>query len=494
MVAKDILFPAILAIAGIFFTLKLEQLVRPRCCALRRPVFSMAMHSGFFLLAWFALILILRRPFFSLLLLLAGQFLITQVSNAKFGALREPFVFSDFGIFSQVIRHPRLYLPFLGARRAILICITAVCAIVAGWAFEARSTEVMTWAPSTGLGGAFLLSMGLVFASKPLLDPIHDLQERGLLVSLVQYWVEEKRSKVSHSIAFPAISKSRLDLPDVVVIQSESFFDARRLYPGIRREVLQHFDEACAASALHGQLSVPAWGANTMRSEFAFLSGTRLEDLGIDKFNPYRRATRRPMRALPQVLREAGYRTTAIHPHPARFFRRDRAFPHLGFDRFLDMGAFQNAKRFGPYVSDEAVTDQLLGELDSANFPSFYFVITMENHGPLHLERVHPDELGNFYSEPPPPGCENLTVYLRHLRNADRQLGRLRQHLAARSRPAVLCFYGEHVPSMPKVYDALGFPHGRTDFVLESSFSLGHTYAHMSVNELAHKVLGCLEA
>jgi hypothetical protein len=116
----------------------------------------------------------------------------------------------------------------------------------------------------------------------------------------------------------------------------------------------------------------------------------------------------------------------------------------------------------------------------------------MENHGPLHLEKVEPDETGKVYHEAPPIGCEDLTVYLRHLWNADRQLGRLLQHLSLRDRPTVLCFYGEHLPSMPRVYDALGLPDGRTDYFLFDTREPMAKREDLRVENMANLILRAL--
>jgi phosphoglycerol transferase MdoB-like AlkP superfamily enzyme len=229
-----------------------------------------------------------------------------------------------------------------------------------------------------------------------------------------------------------------------------------------------------------------------MRSEFAFLSGVVPEALDIHRFNPYRKIALAPVRALPSMLRQAGYATTCIHPHPARFFRRDRAFPNLGFERFIDMSQFRGATKCGPYIGDEAVTDRLLHEVQSADGPSFFFVITMENHGPLHLESIGADEWRDFYTERPPAGCEELTVYLRHLRNADRQLGRLREALQQRARPCMLVFYGEHIPSMPKAYDAFGLPDGRTDYFIEATQPSSARFLDLKVENLAEMIIADL--
>jgi hypothetical protein len=495
IVSPDIIFlalPALILLVGIFVSLTAERLAHPHCPGLLRPWSSVLIHAGLLTAAWAATMIFVRRPAFSLLLVLAGQLVVIQINNAKYRALREPFLFSDFGIFSQTIKHPRLYLPFLGLWRAVLMALAVLTAVGFGWWVEKPLPDFLIWSGGAALVAALLFGFGWINAAPPSLDPEEDLSRHGLFTSIAQYWLREKTTEPQRLTRLPVLRKQDPDSPDIVVIQSESFFDARRLFSGVRQDVLQNYDEACRAAGLYGRLEVPAWGANTMRPEFSFLTGMAPASLGIHRFNPYRRVTRQPLRALPTVLREAGYQTTCIHPHPARFFRRDRAFPNLGFDRFVDDRAFGSAVKEGPYISDKAATEKLIGELEAADRPSLFFVITMENHGPLHLERVAPGDMQDFYSEPPPPGCDDLTVYLRHLRNADRELGRLRAFLAARSRPCLLCFYGEHLPSMPSVYDILGFPDGRTDYFLETPWRDERGHADLKVAQLPREILRLL--
>jgi hypothetical protein len=483
------LLPAAAIAAGTFVSIRMEKLCQPACVGVCRPWPSFALHTGLLFLLWALVLAFSRRPAFAMLAALTVQFLIIQVNNAKYRALREPFLFSDFGIFSQAIRHPRLYLPFLGIWRLAPIVLAVVIAVGFGWRAEEPWPDFLLWSGVTALVGVLLLGGGWMMAEPPTLDPEKDLFRHGLITSMAQYWLREKTTVPLRKTQLPPIRKPTSVLPDVVVIQSESFFDARRLLHGVRQDVLANYDTASSEATMHGRLKVPAWGANTMRSEFAFLSGLDPQALEVHRFNPYRQIAREPVRALPSLLREAGYATTCIHPHPARFFRRDRAFPNLGFERFVDIKNFQGAKKCGPYVSDEAVTDKLLQELQSADGPSFFFAITMENHGPLHLESVGSDEWRNFYVEEPPAGCEELTVYLRHLRNADRQLGRLRETLRQRARPCLLVFYGEHIPSMPRVYDAFGMPDGRTDYFIEATQPGSPRVLDVKVENLAKMII-----
>lgn len=479
-------------LCGLGLSLSLERFVRPSSPGLKRPVASLAIHAGLFLLILALATAVSRRTVFSVGLVIAGQFLVIQVSNAKYRALREPFIFSDFGIFSQTIKHPRLYLPFLGLGRACLIALVAAGTVGTALWLEYPLNHFLAWSGSVAAAGFALLAGGVATASAPLLDPEKDIARHGLFASVAQYWLREKTREPLRKTNLPSAIDRARDLPDIVVIQSESFFDPRETFPGIRTDVLKHFDEARDSATACGKLTVPAWGANTMRPEFAFLTGIEPAALDIHRFNPYRRVARRPIRALPAILREAGYRTICIHPHPSRFFRRDRAFPNLGFERFVDIREFPNAGKLGPYVSDKAVTDKLLGELSQTDGPVFLFAITMENHGPLHLEDVSEAETKACFTIAPPNSCRDLHVYLRHLRNADEQLGRLRNALRARSRPYILVFYGEHLPSMPAVYDELGFPDGRTDYFVESTAGAEQQVVDLEIAELPRRILALI--
>jgi hypothetical protein len=388
-------------------------------------------------------------------------------------------VFTDFALFSQAFRHPRLYLPFLGVGRAVLAAAAFAGSIVLGLSVEPRLPGSTVAALIVSAVAAALLGLGVRMAGRVSFDPQADIRRLGLVPTLWLYWLAERRQSAvpppmpwASAPVGPDVPR-RADLPDLVAVESESFFDVRRLYPDVAADVLQHFDEVGRMAARRGRLQVAAWGANTMRTEFAFLTGIGPEALGVHRFNPYRLAARRPIASLPSWLRTLGYRTVCIHPHPASFFERHRVFPNLGFDEFIDIAAFEDAARCGPYIADEEVARMIARVLDQAAGPVFVFAITMENHGPLHLERASAADAGRLYARPPPPGFDDLTAYLRHLANADRMLGELAALLCARDREGVLCWFGDHVPSMPDVYDALGFADGRTDYLIMSRGASG---------------------
>ncbi|WP_035475389.1 LTA synthase family protein [Burkholderia sp. WSM2230] len=451
-----------------------DAIALPRA-ALRRPMLACALHiaSVIFLASLF--LALTRRPHFSAFMALALVALMSTVSNAKYASLREPFVFTDLSLFSQLFAHPRLYLPFLSGGEVAAI-VAGVAAVAAGFYFDSVApTHITVGAAAVA---AFCLALGYAFAARfPLtLEPLDDQRRHGFFAVFVAYLLNGLRRATFHRLERALAASPFFDAPephsrpDVIVIQSESFFDARHSNAKFDASIYTQYDAALRESTAHGELDVPAWGANTMRSEFALLSGVPSAALGYARFYPYA-FVRRACSSLAGWFRRAGYATAAIHPYYADFFGRDRVFPHLGFDRFLDIRAFANARRAGPYISDESVFECIVKELDaSRSQPAFIFAMTMENHGPLHLETVEAGESSRYHDLGEDPAFHDLTAYLRHIANADAMIGRLLAHLRARRRDTVLCFYGDHVPALPHIFERLGSVPSRSHYFIWRNF------------------------
>lgn len=463
-------------LAGSLLALLIESRLLPAVSRpWQRPAAALTLHFGIWAVFSASLLALVQRPFFTAAIWLSGFLFLVLVSNAKYRALREPFFFQDFEYLVDALKHPRLYLPFLAPGQALLATAAFIVALWTGLRSEAPLLENMSGGEMQkilaiqAVIGAALIWLGARCRLPVSFDPCADLQRLGMLASLWRYGEEEVRSQ-------PHVSRFRLPVEaatvrhragHLVVVQSESFFDVRRLSPAIRPQVLREFDVLQAEARLSGQLTVAAWGANTVRSEFAFLSGLANESLGVHRFNPYRRLARQGIVTLATLLRHHGYRTVCVHPYAQSFYAREQVFPRLGFDEFIDIRQFADSARSGPYIGDLAVAEKVCALLRQANEqPVFVFVITMENHGPLHWEKVAPGDMERFYSTPPPTGSDDLTIYLRHLANADRMAGLLRQTLTDLPATNALCWYGDHVPIMPAVYQSLVTPDGRSDYLL----------------------------
>ncbi|MFJ4353858.1 sulfatase-like hydrolase/transferase [Pseudomonas sp. NPDC089428] len=484
------------AVVGLGLTVLVERLLVPRP-ALKRPLDCWLLHAGLWCVGFALLHGLTARPVFSGVNLLLLWLLIVLVSNSKYHSLREPFVCADFEYFSDAVKFPRLYLPFFGIGKAVVLAVGFVVYLWAGLSFEVPKARSEALLPLVlGLG---MLRLGHR-AVRPSFDAERDVLGWGLAASLWRYFwaARAKVDRAGLGSPFAALASSRgkpaptvtapgeqlwqqacpakgpaqaTQLPDLVSVQSESFFDVRSLWAGVRPGVLKQFDRLASESLAHGKLQVAAWGANTVRTEFAYLTGIPAERLGVHRFNPYRVLARQGLPSIAAHMKALGYRTVCIHPYDGSFYGRDKVLPALGFDEFIDVRAFEPSQKAGPFIGDCAVAEKIrvLLQAPMRKQPLFIHAITMENHGPLHLESVTDAELPSWFERPLQAGMKDLAPYLRHIGNADRMLGMLRDTLQGMPGEALLCFFGDHVPILPEVYQAIGAPAGDTDYLIWSN-------------------------
>ena len=482
----------LVAVSGLLLTIAIEALLKPRP-RLLRPLTHWLLHAGVWCLLLACLVALTGRVGFSSISLLAGWLLIVLVSNAKYHSLREPFVCADFEYFSDAIRFPRLYVPFFGIGRTVCMAAGFAVYVVFGLCFETVAPDAWASSAKLLLVGAMLFALGQRPAFKPSFDAALDLRDGGMVASLWSYFlaacakvdVNKLRPPFLH-VGTPIGDSSTL--PDMISVQSESFFDVRRLYAGVKPHVLHNFDLLRSEALAQGPLHVAAWGANTVRTEFAYLTGLGVEKLGVHRFNPYRVLARQGLPSLATHLKRQGYRTVCIHPFDGRFYGRNQVMPALGFDEFIDGRAFDDSQKAGPFTGDPAVAEKILELLDAPGRtqPLFIHAITMENHGPLHLEQVDAAQLPSWFDGALDKPLSDLGPYVRHIANADQMLGILRENLAASERPANLCFFGDHVPILPQVYQTLGSPDGSTDYFIWSNRIVGQQQPEpMAVENLA---------
>ena len=202
------------------------------------------------------------------------------------------------------------------------------------------------------------------------------------------------------------------------------------------------FDACCAEAIAFGRLQVPGWGANTMRAEFAVLSGIPDSELGYDRFNPYYALARLPIESQVWRLRRAGYRTICLHPFDRRFFRRDVAMPALGFEQFLGRETIGGRRR-PPYCPDPELADHILRVLDMEGTRTFIFAITMANHGPWLAQGPPIDpRLAGLFGPADVPNAGGLIRYLDGLRQSDEML---RMLMTGLERRGIFVERGEHL-------------------------------------------------
>src|SRR5262245_48562873 len=109
-------------VVGAVLSFAVERLLVPVPALGERPGRAFAVHLGIWTIAFAIVLLVVQRPWFAALLVLSELLFFAIISNQKVRALREPFVYQDFEYFTDVLKHPRLILPYLGVGRALLVC------------------------------------------------------------------------------------------------------------------------------------------------------------------------------------------------------------------------------------------------------------------------------------------------------------------------------------------------------------------------------------
>ena len=424
------------------------------------------------------------RPIVSGLVLLALGAGFALADQTKREVLREPVVFSEMSELPQVFTHPQLYLPFAGTTLVIAGAVTAIALGVALLLLEPELWEpnpvlIVSFFSVVGAGGWVMSHepvLGALAAAlrrlRPAGEPFADAARLGPFAMILVYGIVARAERAARRARYavpraPARGRGRSSVAvPLILVQCESFFDARRLSPLVPRKLLSGFDACCKAGATFGRLEVPGWGANTMRAEFAVLTGIPEDDLGYDRFNPYHAFARAPLGSLVWRLRDEGYRTVCLHPFDRGFFRRDLTLSALGFEIFLGLESLGGSRR-PPYLSDPDLARHVLRMLNAEGPRVFVFAITMGNHGPW-LDAAAPidAELSRTFDPADHRQGYELLRYLSGLRRSDEMLHVLMNGLGRQGHAGVLAFYGDHLPSLPHAFRHFGFDEAGSDYVL----------------------------
>lgn len=383
------------------------------------------------------LLIVTGSPLVSVVGVVAVAFALTLISNIKRDVLGEPLVFSDFALIVAVFRHPQFYISALRPwQLAVLgggivgLALTLGLLATAGLAprLAGVAIGIAAWA-----GLAFALPRVGRATLVPVPDPDSDVQRLGLVASLLTHWHDWRHSADPAPCEADAIPGRAGQL--VVIVQCESFTDPADLL-GDASLVSPGLELARKLAWRKGRLLVSGFGAYTMRTEYGVLFGRGEAGLGTRRFDPFLTAHGETSWALPNRLARNEWTSCFLHPHDMRFYGRDKLMPKCGFDSLVGEESFAPpAPGEGRYVTDAAIADRILAVAGERSGADLIYAVTIENHGPW-------------------PPVENdgkgvASPYLRLLANSDAMLARLLEGLPRLGRPTILCFFGDHRPSIP---------------------------------------------
>lgn len=461
--------------------------------ALSQPIYLIANALPGLLLASLLLVLS-RRPFLSYGLAFLLQTLVYAVNALKVSNLNTPLMPADFRMLGQLRRGGMKllgsYLP--ASPWPYLALAGAIAIIVIAWRIEPPMFARRTRGKRLVSGLTLLALIGTLFAGMPGWMKIyggHHLwlepwsasataEHSGLVSSLMMFHLHQGHARKAPDAAAARQLIDRSDTalrerlqapahrtaeePDIVVVQSESFFDPS-IMKGYEQADLTPNLRRLAVQGESGPLHVPTYGGGTIRTEFEVLTGLSLRYFDDLQF-PYLQMNHKVVPSMVRVLRSHGYETIALHGNDPGFWNRNTAFRAIGFDRFVSRSSFPaNAAMDGQYMADSAMTDEIMAQLKNAGPPQFLFAISIEAHGPYDVPPANAAERDAIAVPDGVTGKDKLELqnYLYHMRHADQELGRLAELLSHRERPTLLLFYGDHLPALTDTYRTTGFVDGK---------------------------------
>lgn len=243
-------------------------------------------------------------------------------------------------------------------------------------------------------------------------------------------------------------NQKKKEKPNIIFVMSESFWDPTKVTNLSFSEDpvpnLHHYIENFPG----GQTISPTFGGNTANVEFEALTSYSMSLLKPGSI-PYQQVitNKKEVPSIPTALKKEGYYTSAIHSFGRTFFKRDDVYKVLGFDKFNAEDTMENVDIDGDYISDLAMSKEIIAELEEQKQPTFIHAVTMQNHFPFTEGRFGENliEISGLENE---ESKGELETYTEGLRRSDEALQYLIEQLDNLDRPTLLVFFGDHLPSL----------------------------------------------
>lgn len=261
-------------------------------------------------------------------------------------------------------------------------------------------------------------------------------------------YTEEMMAEITND---GAIVKSTADtdmLPNVLFVQMESFFDTSEFkslkttmdpLPNLRK---------MAAEYSSGYCQVPSIGAGTANTEFEVITGMNLRYFGPGEY-PYKTYLKeRTAESAATAFKSFGYGAHAIHNHSGNFYSRAKVFNNIGFDTFVCKEFMNFDTTPNGWAKDEVLLEHINDCLDSTEQQDFVFTITVQGHGSYPEKKVIKEPHLYAWGTESAKKNNQWTYYANQVYEMDIFAQNLVDMMEKRGEPAVVVFYGDHLPTL----------------------------------------------
>ena len=248
------------------------------------------------------------------------------------------------------------------------------------------------------------------------------------------------------------MAKSKADTeqrPNVIFVQLESFFDTREY------EALQTSEDPLpnlrkmSEEYPSGYFKVPSVGAGTANTEFEVLTGMNLRYFGPGEY-PYKTILKeQSAESAATAFASFGYGTHALHNNGGNFYSRAKVFDNIGFDSFTSK-EFMNVLQMteNGWAKDDILLTHINDSLNSTEQQDFIFTISVQGHGNYPEEKIIENPRITATGLETEGKNNSWEYYVNQVYEMDQFAANLVQMMEERGEPAVVVFYGDHLPTM----------------------------------------------
>ncbi|PZE19674.1 LTA synthase family protein [Paenibacillus xerothermodurans] len=341
-----------------------------------------------------------------------------------------------------------------------------------------RFSLKFNWKHRLGMSAVAVLLLGLVYTDgswslKKLAnvqniawDQTENVRANGFLLSTIMNLqflfmsapegYDEQFIRSASSSVTPAVPASGEHKPNIIVVLSESFWDATQIKGvSFSSDPLAFYHEL-AKNYSSGTLLSPQFGGGTANVEFEVLTGNSMRFLPPGSV-PYNQYVNKGVDSMASILSRQGYSATAVNPLHSWFYNSKKVYQNFGFSKFISQEFFDPVYD-GPYLADREVAKQIINTSMSTAGPDFIFANTMQNHFHYYPGKFKENTIEVTGVEGESKGL--LETYAQGLLGADDMLKRLVTHYESMDEPTIVVFFGDHLPSLGedyKVYKETGY-------------------------------------
>lgn len=280
-------------------------------------------------------------------------------------------------------------------------------------------------------------------------------------------------------------------LPNIVAVQLESFFDPTKVrYLEMSEDPIPYFRQLMSEYS-SGYYTVPSVGAGTANTEFETLTGMSMRYFGAGEY-PYKGVLQNTTcESIANVLSSIGYSTHAIHNNEANFYSRKKVYAKLGFGTFVSeeyMDTQDDVNELG-WMRDENLIKYISDCLDSSDNQDLVFTVSVQGHGAYPEEPLYEDpEITVTGAESDEANCM-WEYYVNEIHEMDQFVKDLVAMLEAREEPTILLLYGDHLPTMGlEEIDLMNYNLFQTEYVIWDNMGLErevkNIYAYQAMAEV----------